>query len=230
MQPSRSTRIGLFLLAASLSLSLLGFVLPYVWGAFLLRGAPETILGQSVRVVWIPGAADLLLVATAAVGLLGFVFIWHGRWAFGTEHASRVGLALLAVAGAGVVLGLWAAEGILLGLVHGTADWIVVRHLLAFLGTVFLGFAFYWALTNLPLSGVRAASAVALALGIAGGVVTLLTTLGLRRAQAASLEGAAVALSVASVVLWLSLCLWGWLELRTGRSGRVATSTPSRTG
>src|SRR5574340_1239546 len=153
MGTRRSTELGLVSLASALFVGILSVILPYVWDALITRATTDTFLGQSVRLFWIPAGSDALLVGMAVLGLIGLVLVWAGRWELGSEYAARVGLALLSMLVAGVALALWLATGVLLGSFSGFSGLVPWRGLLAFVGTVFLGFAFYWIVANLPLTG-----------------------------------------------------------------------------
>lgn len=227
MRSRRVTELGLISLASSLFLALLSFVLSYLWDAVLTRGTVDTILGESVRLVWIPVTYDLLLLGMAVFGLIGVVLLWRGRWDLGPEYAAGVGLALLTMAAAAIAFGFWLATGVLLGYFSEFSGLISWRYVLAFVATSFLGFTLYWLLANLPLHGTRPVAAVAFALGVAGGAISLFARAGLRRPQAVGLDGAATALSLASLVLWFVLCVWGSQSLRSGRPGPPAVA-PAR--
>jgi hypothetical protein len=86
---------------------------------------------------------------------------------------------------------------------------------------VFLGLALYWILSHLPVSGSRPAAAVSLALGVAGSALLFVGTLGLRRGEDLAVLGAGYGLALASLVLWLVLCVWDAQGLR-----RHGTSAP----
>lgn len=164
---------------------------------------------------------------SALLGIVGFVMLWKGRSDFGPEYASRVGLGLLSLVVAGIALALWTATSLLLGSFSGFSGLVPWRGVLAFAATGFLGFALYWVLAHLPLLGTRPVAAVAFALGIAGGALSLIPTFALRRAQVVGLGGAAVTLSFVSIVLWFVLCIWSSRTLRAGRSG-PPTAAPAR--
>lgn len=217
-----STRTGLVVLGASLVGSLLSLAWGYLWAIVLATGrfSPDTV--GALHTFWIPLSGVLLQAAIAVLGLIGFLFVWDGRWELGPDYAARVGLALLAALVAVVAFALYGLTGILLGYVP-TVGFLAPWHvLLALVGDVFLGFGLYGILANLPIAGGRPVAAVALALGLAGVALLSLVAFGLRRARIAGLDGAGFALSVVSLALWLTLCLWGGETLRS-RGGKVTS-------
>ncbi len=228
MRPRPSTKLGLFLLVCSFAASLVRFALPFVWGATVPAAGTSVVLGQSVRTFWVPASGDVVDGAIAALGLVGFALLWRGRWEFGSPYAAKLRLGLFAMIAAVIVLAIWFATGLLLGYVSGVSYLIPWRRVLALLATVFLGFALFWSLGYLPYAGMKPVAGITLALGVAGGALAYVATLGLHRTLAATVRGAGDALSVVSLLLWLGLSLWGWDALRFGRLGSPAAA-PART-
>lgn len=224
MRPRRSTELGLLSLAAAIALSLLAFVMPYIWSAAIVGANVGQPLLNSLHTVWIPVSGFLLESGIVVFGLLGFAFVWRGRWEFGPENASRMGLTLLALVIAFAAYAAYALTGGILGYVSGVEFLRPWHALFQFTGAVFLGFALYWILSNLPLHGSRPTAAVSYALGVAGAALLLFATLGLRRAEALGVQGAGVGLSLASLVLWFVLCLWDVQGLRQRGTGLPAAA------
>lgn len=221
----RSTRLGLVLLAAALGLTVLAFVLGDLWAMLLALFSVSGRAADSFHALWIPLSGAILDGAIGVLGVLGFALVWRGRWEIGGPYAERLGLAMLLVLVAGVAYVLFALTGILLGYVTGLSFLEPWHGLLAILGGVFLGLGLYQMLANLPFAGVRPVAAVSLALGVAGIILLNLTALGVRRVRVAGLEGAGLGLSLASVILWLALCLWTAENLRVGRSAAPAPAS-----
>ena len=221
---SRSTRTGLILFAAALGATLLSFALGRLWAGLLTDVRPPTAASYDLRTFWIPLSAYLLDGAIGLLGVLGFAFVWRGREELGSAYASRQGLSLLAFLVAGVAFALYLATGVLLGYVAGVAFLVPWHALLAVIGGVFLGLGLYGVLANLPLAGARPVAAVALALGLAGIALSNLETLGLRRVEATGLAGAGFGLALASLIVWLVLCLWGEETLGSGGSTARASA------
>lgn len=221
----RFTRLGLVLLAAALGLTLVSFALGDLWVTLLAIFQTPARTADSLHTLWIPLSGWIVDGAIALLGLFGFALVWRGRWELGGAYASRMGLALLAVLVSAVAYALYALTGVLLGTFSGFAFLIPWHGLLAVAGGASVGLALYWILANLPLAGSRALAAVALALGIAGMVILNLADFGLRRVRVAGLEGAGLGLALASVTLWLVLCLWGHESLRNRRASSPVTAS-----
>lgn len=224
MRLPASTKRGFVLLVGSLVVSLVRFALPSFWGATLPSNGAQVVLGQSLHGFWIPAIGYAVDGAIAALGLLGFAFLWRGRHVFGPVYQEKLRLGLFALAAGIIVLGVWFATGLLLGYVSGLSFLVPWRRVLAFAATGFLGLALFWALGYLPYPGIKAVAAITFGLGVAGGALALVSTLGLRRTEAATLRGAGEALALVSLVLWLSVCAWGWATMRSGRTGPPAVA------
>lgn len=220
----RSTTLGLVLLAAALGVSLFSFALGPIWSLVLSMVPIPSASANTIHAIWIPLSGVVVDVAAFLLGLLGFSLVWGGRAELGGPFASRVGLSMLAILIAGVADILFGATGILLAYVSG-AEFLVPWHsLFAIVGGVFLGLGLYWILANLPISGARPLAAVALALGLGGIALVNLAIIGLRRVRTAGLDGAGLGLALASLTLWLVLCLWAEENLRTRPSAGPAST------
>lgn len=219
-----SLRVGLIFLAASIGVALFSFVLGYLWTPVLqaVGGSPGIV--SSFRSVWIPVLGLLVDGAAAALAMVGVAMVWRARWELGGVYASRVGLALLASLIAVVSYAFFVVTGILLGYVPGAAFLIPWHGLFAMVGGVALGLALYWILANLPVPGARPVAAVALGLGLGGIAVAGLAVIGLRRLRTSEVAGVGLGLAVASLILWLVLCLWTQETLRD--QARDARSVP----
>lgn len=223
----RSTTRGLVLMAAALGLSLVSFALSPIWANLIAIMSPTASTTASIRTLWMPLSVALVEGAAALLAVLGFSFLWRGRWEVGGEYVSRSGLAMLLVLISAVAYLLFAVTGILLGYVQGVQFLVPWHGLLGVVGGVFLGFGLYFVLANLPIAGSRPLAAVALALGLAGIALVNLAAIGLRRVRTGSLDGAGVGLALASLTLWLVLCLWGEETLRSRTSASPA-AVPSQ--
>ncbi len=224
MRLTASTKRGFALLVGSLAVSLVRLALPYIWGAALPPSGTQVVLGQSVHGFWIPGTSDVLDAAIAVLGLLGFAWLWGGRHEFGAAYGEKLRLGLYALVAGVIVLGIWFATGLVLGTVSGASFLVPWRRVLALVATGLLGLALFWGLGYLPYPGIKPVAAITFGLGVAGGVLALVSTLGLRRTEAAMVRGAGEALSVVSLVLWLAVCAWGWTAQRSGRTGPPAVA------
>ncbi len=213
MRTHRSTELGLRAIAGAFLLSLVAFTLPYLWDV-VLSGAPATSSSLTLHTLWIPLAADLVTAGIVALGLVGFVSLWQGRWELGAEVAAHEGLAVLALVFALAAYAAYALTGILLGFVPGVGFLGPWHSVSFFLGALFLGIALYGIVGYLPVGGSRPAAAVALALGVVGSALLLIASPGLRRPELLRLDGAGAALALASSVLWLALCVWDSRRLR----------------
>ena len=218
MSPRRVRRVttGLILLAAALGMSLFSFVLGSLWTGFLASARPPEGVASSLRTFWMPLSELVVGVATGLLGALGFLFAWRGRHELGGAYATRAGLALLAALVAGVAYALYALTGVLLDSFGGLSVLVPWHGLLAAVGGVAVGLGLYWTLASLPVAGTRPVAAVAFGLGFAGIVLLNLSTLDLHRPRlgAFGLEGAGLGLALASLTLWLVLCLWSEESLR----------------
>lgn len=219
----RVTTRALAFLAAALGLSIVSYALGDFWSILLAVLRSPASATYTLHTFWIPLVGVAVTAATAILGAVGFLLVWRGRWELGGEYASRVGLAMLAALVATVAYALYAFTGILLGSFAGLEALVPWRGLFAVVGGVAVGFALYWIIANLPVSGTRPVAVVALALGLAGIALLNLAVLDLRRARIAGLEGAGIGFALASLVLWLVLCLHGEETLRTGPSRAAAT-------
>ncbi len=211
----RTATLGLVLLAAALGVSLFSFALGPLWTFVLSTMAFPSSGATAIRTVWMPLSGVVVDVAAFVLGLLGFSLILGGRHEIGGPFASRAGLSLLAVLIAGVAFILYGATGIFLAYVSGVEFLVPWRDLLGIIGGVFLGLGLYWILANLPVAGARPLAAVSLGLGLGGIALVNLAAVGLRRVRTASLDGAGLGLALASLTLWLILCLWGEENLRS---------------
>ncbi len=224
MRLPASTKRGFVFLVASLAVSLVRFILPFVWGAALPPNGTQVVLGQSVHGFWLPTIGDVVDGAIAVLGLLGFAMLWWGRHAFGAAYREKLRLGLFALTAGVIVLGVWFATGLLSSYFSGLSFLVPWRRVLAFAATGFLGLALFWGLGYLPYPGMKPVAAITLVLGVAGGALALISTLGLRRTEAVTLRGAGEALSVVSLVLWLAVSAWGWTAQRSGRTGPPAVA------
>ncbi len=221
----RRTRLGLVLLAAALGLSVLAFFFGDLWAAVLAVFSVPPRAADAFHTLWIPLSGLLLNGAIASLGVLSFALLWRGRGEIGGAYASGLGLALLMVLIAAAAYVLFGLTGLFLGYVAGVAFLAPWHGLLAILGGIFVGLGLYVAFSNLPLAGSRPVAAVAFALGVAGLVLLDLTALGFRRIRLAGIEGAGLGFALASVILWLVLCLWAAETLRGSRSPGVAPAS-----
>ena len=219
----RSVTAGLALLGGALALFVVSLFLEDVWAALLSALRMGTDTAVTLHTVWIPLTALAVDLGTAFLGALGFGLLWSGRQGLGVAYASRAGLGLLAFLVAVVAFALLTATGVLLGFFAGFRFLVPWHDLLAVAGSVAVGFALYVFLANLPLAGARPLAAAALALGISGIALANLRALTLSGVHMEDLYGAGFGLSLASVVLWLVLCLWGGETLRGGGSGAAAS-------
>ncbi len=211
----RTTSRGLVLLAAALGLSLVSFALSPIWAMLLAMFPQSPSAAAAIRTFWVPPSIAVVEGLAALLAVVGFLSVWRGRWELGADYASRSGLAMLFVLVAAVAYLLFAVTGILLGYVQGVQFLVPWHGLLGVAGGVFVGLGLYLVLANLPISGSRPVAAVALALGLAGIALSSLAVIGLRRVRTAPLEGAGLGLALASLTLWLVLCLWGEETLRS---------------
>ncbi len=214
----RSTTRGLVLLSAALGLSLFSFAVGPLWTTVLAFFPQSPSAAAAVRTLWMPVSLTVVVGLAALLAVVGFLSLWRGRWELGAEYASRSGLAMLFVLVAAVAYLLFAVTGVFLGYVQGVQFLVPWHGLLAVVGGVFLGLGLYLVLANLPIAGTRPLAAVALALGLTGIALTSLAVVGLRRIRTAPLEGAGLGLALASLTLWLVLCLWGEETLRSRTS------------
>ncbi len=213
MRTHRSTELGLRAIAGAFLLSLVSFTLPYLWDV-VLSSAPATSSSSTLHTFWIPLTADLVTAGIVALGLVGFVSLWQGRWELGPEVATHEGLAVLALVLALAAYAAYALTGVLLGFVSGVAFLRPWHSVFLFLGALFLGIALYGIVGYLPVGGSRPAAAVALALGVVGSALLLIASPAVRRPGLLRLDGAGVALTISSSVLWLVLCIWDSRRLR----------------
>lgn len=214
MHPRRSTELGLLCLAGAFVLAVVGFALPYVWSAVIAATRVGQPLLDSLHALWIPLSGLVLDAGIVVLGVLGFALVWQGRWDLGPDYASSAGVALLALLIAFAAYAAYAVTGGILGFVSGVSFLRPWHVLFDFLGALFLGGALYWMLSHLPVTGSRPAAAVAFALGVAGSALLFVGTLGLRRGEALAVQGAGYGLALASLILWLVLCVWGSERLR----------------
>lgn len=222
MRLPASTKRGFVLLVGALVVSLVRFVLPFVWGAVLPPTGTQSFLGQSDHAFWIPAIGDVVDGTIAVLGMSGFAMLWWGRHAFNAAYREKLRLGLFALTAGVIVLGVWFATGLLLGYVSGLSFLVPWRRVLAFAATGFLGLALFWGLGYLPYPGMKPVAGITFGLGVAGGALALVSTLGLRRTEAVTIRGAGEALSVVSLALWLAVCAWGWAAQRSGRTGPPA--------
>lgn len=219
----RSTELGLLSLAGAFVLALAGLALPYLWNTAIAAARVGQPLLDSLRTTWIPLSGIVLDGFIAVLGLVGFGLLWRGRYELGSENASRAGLALLALLIAFVAYAAYALTGLVLGFVAGVEFLRPWHAAFALVGAVSLGASLYWVLAPMPVAGSRLAAAVSFALGVAGSALLYVATLGLRRAPLLTVEGAGFGLALASLVLWLILCVWDADRIR----GRLAPAAPA---
>ena len=213
MRAPRSTELGLVSLAGAFVLSLVSFALPYLWD-LVLSGTPATSSSLALHTFWIPLVGELVVGGIVALGLVGFVAIWQGRWELGPEVAAREGLAVLGLVLAFAAYAAYALTGFLLAYMAGVAFLRPWHSVFLFLGALFLGIALYGIVGYLPVVGSRPAAAVAIALGVAGSALLLVASPALRRPELLRLDGAGLALTLSSSILWLGLCIWDARRLR----------------
>lgn len=225
----RSTTRGLLVLAAAIGVSLVSFALGSIWSVILAIASLPPAVADPIRLTWLPISVIVLQGLVGLLGLLGFLFLWRGRWEVGAGYASRLGLAMLAALVSAVAFALFGVTGLLLGYVRGVEFLVPWHGLLAVVGGVFLGLALYGVLANLPIVGSRPLAAVALALGLGGIALVNLASIGLRRIRTGALEGAGLGLALASLTMWLVLCLWCESTLRSGTAVAPAASASQGT-
>jgi len=216
----------LLCLAGAFVLAVVGFALSYIWDvAIAVTRVGQPLLG-SLHTLWIPLSGLVLDAGIVVLGALGFALVWRGRWELGPDFASSAGVALLALLIAFAAYAAYAVTGEILGFVSGVSFLRPWHALFNFLGALFLGGALYGMLSHLPATGTRPAAAAAFALGVAGSALLFVGTLGLRRGEALVVEGAGYGLALASLILWLVLCVWASERLRERGTSPASGAAP----
>lgn len=223
MRAHRSTEVGLLCLGGALALSLGSFTFPYIW-ALAASTSPADSGSFALHTFWIPMSGLMVNVAIAALGLLGFVFVWQGRSELGPERAARARLVPPALVLAFAAYAASALTGIVLGSLADVGFLIRWHDLFILTGALFVGIALYGTLSHLPVSHTRPVAAAAFSVGGAGSALLFLTVPGLGWVEVPAVGIVGSGLALVSLVLWLGLCLWGSQRLRQRGPAVTATS------
>src|SRR2546422_644359 len=157
--------IGLLFIAGAIGLHFLSFVFQYV--GYLLRAsvpAGQESFYLGLHTLWIPLSGPLLVGATAAVLIVGFLIVWRDRAYLEPSQRAFMGLAGLGFAASVVGALIRTSLGVVLGFVYAPG-------LRGALGAVDMGFAialgltFYWLLLGVGVWQARTAGVVALVIG-----------------------------------------------------------------
>jgi len=217
MPPTSRSGIGLLFIAGAIGLHFLSFVFQYL--GYLLPASPPA--GQesfyfSLHTLWIPLSGLLLVGASAAVLVVGFLIVWRDRTYLNPSQRAFLGLAGLGFAvSVGAAL-IRTSLGLILGFVYAP-------DLREALGVVDLGFAialgltFYWLLLGVGIWQARLAGVVALVVGSLSSGLTILW----RATQSDGVAVLGLTAGFLSLTLWLALFLWGYEELRLKGMSRL---------
>lgn len=202
--------IGLLFIAGAIGLHFVSFVFQYI-GYLLPASAPaeQESFYSSLHTLWIPLSSLLLVTASAAMLIVGFLIVWRDRAYLDPSQRAFLGLAGIAFAvSVGAAL-IRTSLGLMLGFVYAPS-------LRGALGPVDVGFAialgltFYWLLLGVGISQARLAGIVALVVGSLSSGLTVLW----RVTQSDGVAVIGLAAGFLSLTLWLALFLWGYEEVR----------------
>ena len=208
--------IGLLFIAGAIGLHFLSFVFQYV-GYLLPASVPggQESFYLGLHTLWIPLSGPLLVGATAAVLIVGFLIVWRDRACLEPSQRAFMGLAGLGFAASVVGALIRTSLGVVLGFVYAPG-------LRGALGAVDVGFAialgltFYWLLLGVGVWQARTAGVVALVIGSISSGLTVLW----RTTQSDGVAVIGLTAGFLSLTLWLALFLWGYEELRLRGASR----------
>src|SRR3989442_3123978 len=166
--------IGLLFIAGAIGLHFLSFVFQYV-GYLLPASVPggQESFYLGLHTLWIPLSGPLLVGATAAVLIVGFLIVWRDRAYLEPSQRAFMGLAGLGFAASVVGALIRTSLGVVLGFVYAPG-------LRGPLGAVDMGFAialgltFYWLLLRVGVWQARTAGVDALVIGSSSSGLTVL--------------------------------------------------------